>query len=57
MKSIHKNIDDIKKWSHKIIMKKNDILFIPHNWYYFQEINEECVQFFILILIIIFINP
>ena len=44
---IHKNINDIKKWSHKITMGKNDILFIPHNWYYFQEINEECVQFHI----------
>tara|TARA_Y100000389_G_C17356036_1_gene461122 strand:- start:174 stop:860 length:687 start_codon:yes stop_codon:yes gene_type:complete len=44
---INKDNDEIKKWGNKITMKKNNILFIPNNWYYIQEINEECVQFHI----------
>ena len=44
---INKDNDEIKKWAHKITMEKNQILFIPHNWYYIQEINEECIQFHI----------
>jgi len=41
----NKNLNQIKKWSNKIIMKKNDILFIPINWYYIQEINYFSFQY------------
>ena len=44
---IYKDNSKIKKWGQKITMKKNDILFIPNNWYYIQEINNTCIQFHI----------
>jgi hypothetical protein len=37
----------IKKWGHKKIMQKGDILFIPTNWYYFQETNNDVYQYHI----------
>ena len=44
---INKDNHEIKKWAHKIIMKPNEILFIPTNWLYIQEINDYCFQFHI----------
>ena len=41
----NKNLNEIRKWSNKIIMKKNDILFIPTNWYYIQEIKDFSFQY------------
>ena len=30
-----------KKYSHKYVLKENDLLLIPPNWYYIQEIDKE----------------
>jgi len=38
---------EIKKWGHKIELKKNDILFIPTNWFYIQETKGKCIQYHI----------
>uniref|UniRef100_A0A6C0F6V2 Cupin-like domain-containing protein n=1 Tax=viral metagenome TaxID=1070528 RepID=A0A6C0F6V2_9ZZZZ len=36
---------EVKKWAHKIKVKKNDILFIPTNWFYIQETKDKCIQY------------
>ena len=38
---------EIKKWAHKIKVKKDDILFIPTNWFYIQETKNKCIQYHI----------
>ena len=38
---IHKEKDMVKKWGHKRILQKNDILLIPTNWYYFIETDDD----------------
>ena len=38
---------EIKKWAHKIKVKKDDILFIPTNWFYIQETKDKCIQYHI----------
>ena len=42
---LHKENNQIKKWAHKKIIRKGDILFIPTNWYYFQETKNSVYQF------------
>lgn len=42
---LDKKNKEIKKWSHKIILKKDDLLLIPTNWYYFQEIKDKSIQY------------
>jgi hypothetical protein len=44
---LNKDNNEIKKWGHKIILKENDILIIPTNWFYIQEINKACIQYHI----------
>lgn len=46
-KSLDNSYDSIKKWGTKIIMKHNDVLFIPMNWYYIQDIHNQCIQYHI----------
>lgn len=36
---------EVKKWAHKIKLVKNNILFIPTNWYYIQETKNKCIQY------------
>ena len=42
---INKNENELKKWSHKLHLKKDDVLFIPTGWFYFQEVNTEIFQY------------
>jgi len=42
---INKKLDNIKKYSHKYILKKNNVLIIPPNWYYTQESNDIVLQY------------
>ena len=44
---LNKDNNEIKKWGHKIVLEENDILFIPTNWYYIQEVKEACIQYHI----------
>lgn len=44
---ISKNNDEIKKWGHKKIIKKNHVLIIPPYWYYIQEVNDKIIQYHI----------
>lgn len=39
--------ENIKKWAHKKTLEKGDILFIPTNWFYFQETNNNVCQYHI----------
>ena len=39
--------ENIKKWAHKKIMQKGDVLFIPTNWFYFQETTNHVYQYHI----------
>ena len=41
----NKKLDDIKKYSHKYYLEKNNMLIIPTNWYYIQESNENVIQY------------
>ena len=43
----HKENNQIKKWGHKIKLLPKMTLFIPTNWFYIQEIEEETVQYHI----------
>lgn len=40
----NKENKSIKKWGHKKIVKKNEILFIPPYWKYIQEVNKKVIQ-------------
>jgi hypothetical protein len=42
---INKENDEIKKWGHKKIVKKNDVLLIPPYWSYIQEIDKGVIQY------------
>ena len=42
---MNKKLDNIKKYSHKYILKKNNVLIIPPNWYYTQESNDIVLQY------------
>ena len=44
---IDKENNKIKKWGHKKIIKKNDILLIPPYWHYIQECENEIIQYHI----------
>tara|TARA_B100002051_G_scaffold247640_1_gene256852 strand:- start:1265 stop:1951 length:687 start_codon:yes stop_codon:yes gene_type:complete len=44
---INKNLNEIKKWAHKITLSKSFIILIPTNWYFIQEINTNCIQYHI----------
>lgn len=39
--------NNIKKWAHKKKLQKNDILFIPTNWFYIQETDSQVFQYHI----------
>ena len=41
----NKRLDDIKKYSHKYYLEKDNLLIIPTNWYYIQESNENVIQY------------
>jgi len=43
----HKENNQIKKWGHKIRLLPKMTLFIPTNWFYIQEIEDETVQYHI----------
>ena len=42
---VNKEINQIKKWAHKKILDKGNILFIPPYWSVFQEINHKVIQY------------
>jgi hypothetical protein len=42
---IKKENNEIKKWGHKKIFQKGDILFIPTNWFYIQETKTSVIQY------------
>ena len=45
---MNKDLQSIKKYSHKYILKKDNIFIIPPNWYYFQEnTNNLTIQYHI----------
>ena len=44
---INKDINEIKKYSHKYILVKDDTLIIPPNWYYLIDVNESCLIYHI----------
>ena len=44
---LDKNNDKIKKWGHKINLKKDEVLFIPTGWSYIQEVSLETFQYHI----------
>ena len=44
---INKANNKIKKWAHKHILSKDDILLIPPNWYYIQETQGKVIQYHI----------
>ena len=44
---INKENNEIKKWGHKKIIQKGDIILIPPYWSYIQEINEGTIQYHI----------
>ena len=35
------DLQNIKKYSHKYVLKRGDTFIIPPNWYYFQENNND----------------
>ena len=37
----NKDLQPIKKYSHKYVLRENDLLLIPPNWYYIQETSQE----------------
>ena len=37
---LNKDLLSVKKYSHKYVLKENDLLLIPPNWFYIQENNE-----------------
>ena len=39
----NKELNDIRKLSININLNKNDILYIPSNWYYIIEVMDECI--------------
>ena len=41
---MNKNNNEIKKWAHKILLKKDENILIPINWYYIQEIDNKSIQ-------------
>ncbi len=43
----NKNIEDIRKYGEKVLMKPFDILYIPFGWFYYQEINNPTVLYHI----------
>ena len=44
---LHKENNQIKKWAHKIKLVPQMTLFIPPNWFYIQEIDQETIQYHI----------
>ena len=44
---LHKENNQIKKWGHKIKLTPKMTLFIPPNWYYIQETDQESIQYHI----------
>ena len=42
---IKKENNEIKKWGHKKIFQKGDIIFIPTNWFYIQETKKNVIQY------------
>ena len=40
---INKNNDEIKKWGIKINLVPGLVIYIPIEWYYIYEINEESI--------------
>ena len=44
---INKENNQIKKWGHKKVLKKGDILFIPPYWSILQEIDNKVIQYHI----------
>lgn len=37
------DINMIKKWGIKVILNRNDILYLPPEWFYAYEVNEETI--------------
>ena len=44
---LNKENYQIKKWGHKKILQKGDVLFIPPYWSYIQEVDEGIIQYHI----------
>lgn len=44
---VNKDIDEIKKYSHKYILVKDDTIIIPSNWYYLIDVDESCLIYHI----------
>ena len=36
-------INSIKKWGIKVILNKNDVLYLPPEWFYVYEVNDETI--------------
>ena len=43
----NKKLETIKKYAHKYNLKKNNLLMMPPNWYYIEEINNDTLQYHI----------
>lgn len=41
---VNKNNDEIKKYGHKILLKPGTIIYIPIEWLYFYECDNECIM-------------
>ena len=61
----NQNEQSIKKWSHRIELNENNVLFIPVNWFYFYETTNlkntiigsfHCDNYFTYLFIIILNN-
>jgi len=37
------DVNSIKKWGIKVILNKNDILYLPPEWFYAYEVNDETI--------------
>ena len=43
----NKSNQEIKKWGHRHVLQKGNLLFIPTNWYYIQETQGKVIQYHI----------
>lgn len=38
------DVNSIKKWGIKVILNKNDVLYLPPEWFYAYEVNDETIM-------------
>jgi hypothetical protein len=44
---IGKSNPELKKWGHQLVLKQDEILFIPNGWSYIQEVRGQTIQYHI----------